>query len=184
MRFSSMDLVAMESNNSEDCVVRFATAEDIDSIRKLVLEHGTTEWSSFPEQDLENHLVKVASGAHHAILAFSGEMLVGMVSFAAGDFFQEYEPELAAHQLTGYIVEALVHPDFCRRGIATRLLLDAVETLVDDGVSRVYAKRHEQNTASEALLRKNGFQKIDVFSDVRRTTGSGRTVIERFRRPS
>ncbi len=169
-----------ESNNSEILVLRDGTPKDVDLIRQLVHKYGTTQWSSFPQEDLETHLIKISAGTHHALLAFSGNELVGMVSFASGEFYLKYEPEMSRHESTGYIVEALVHPDFTKRGIATRLLARAIETLTDAGVNSIYAKRHEQNKSSEALLRKNGFQVIDVYPDARRTSGTGRTVVEKF----
>jgi len=170
----------MEKDGLESISIRTATDIDVDEIRQLVLDHGSTQWSVFPREDLENHLVNIASGKDLALLAFSGSILAGMVSFTTGGFYTEYEPVTSEVVLTGYIVEALIHPDFARRGIGTRLLERAKVLLAGIGVSSIYAKRHEENRASAALMRKAGFKPVDVFPDPRRTSGSCRTVVERF----
>ena len=161
-------------------MIRSATPKDVDEIRRLVLDHGTTQWNHFPRDDLERHLVNIASGTDHALLALDGSVLVGMVSFSIGSFYSEYESVTAKKEPTGHIVEILIHPGFAKRGIGTHLLERAKAVLTENGVSSIYAKRHEENRASEALMRKTGFQLIDVFPDPRRTSGSCRTAIERF----
>lgn len=173
--------MSLETDRLENISIRSATPGDVDEIRRLVLDHGTTQWSLFPRKDLENHLVQIASGKDHALLAFDAGRLVGMVSFTMGSFYPEYEPVASRQKPAGYIVEALVHPDFAKHGIGTLLLERAKDVLARHGVSSIYAKRHEENKASAALLRKAGFQLIDVFPDPRRTSGSRKTAVERFR---
>ena len=168
-------------DRSDNILVRGATSKDVDEIRQLVLDHGSTPWNVFPREDLEKHLLNITSGKDQALLAFERNMLVGMVSFTTGNFYPEYEPVTPQTKPTGYIVEALIHPDFAERGIATRLLEHAKVVLAGYGVRSIYAKHHEENRASEALMRKTGFQLIDLFPDPRRTSGSRRTAIERFR---
>ena len=172
--------MSLETDSLENILIHIAARNDVDEIRRLVLDHGTTQWNFFPREDLEKHLANIASGTDHALLAFNGSTLVGMVSFTIGRFYSEYESVTSKLEPTGYIVEALIHSDFTERGIGTQLLERAKALLVENGVSSIYAKRHEENRASEALLRKTGFQLIDVFSDPRRTSGSCRTAIERF----
>lgn len=172
--------MSSETDGLENILVRGATPKDIDEIRRLVLDHGTTQWNVFPREDLENHLVKIASGTDQAVLAFDGNSLVGMVSFTMGSFYCEYEPVTSKQAPTGYIVEALIRSDFSRLGIGTRLLERAKAVLIGNGVRTIYAKRHEENRASEALMRKTGFKMIDVFHDPRRASGSCRTAIERY----
>lgn len=172
--------MSSETERLGNILICNATPQDVDALRQLVLDHGTTQWSSFPRADLEKHLVNIAAGTDHALLAFDGSMLVGMVSFTIGSFYSEYEPVTSRFEPTGYIVEALIHPTFAKRGIGTQLLERAKAVLGENGAKSIYARRHEENRASEALLRKTGFQVIDVFPDPRRTSGSCRTVIERF----
>lgn len=172
--------MSLESDRLENISIRDATPDDVDGIRLLVLDHGTTQWNYFPREDLEKHLAKIASGTDHAVLAFDGSLLVGMVSFTKGHFYPEYESVEPKQEPTGYIVEALIHSDYYRCGIATQMLERAKVLLAENGVRSIYAKRHEENRASEALLRKTGFKLIDVFPDPRRTSGSCRTAIERF----
>ncbi len=172
--------MSLETDRLENILIRSATPKDVDEIGRLVLDHGTTQWNVFPREDLENHLVNIASGTDHALLAFDGSTLVGMVSFTIGSFYSEYESVTSKQEPTGYIVEALIHSDVVKRGIGTQLLERATVVLTENGVSSIYAKRHEEDRASEALLRKTGFKLIDVLPDLRRTSGSCKTAIERF----
>ena len=172
--------MSLETDGLENILIRNATPKDVDEIRRLVLDHGSTPWNVFPREDLEKHLLNITSGTAHAQLAFDGNMLVGLVSFTIGSFYSEYESVTSKQEPAGYIVEALIHSDFAKRGIATRLLERAKVVLLESGVSSIYAKHHEENRASEALMRKTGFQLIDLFPDPRRTSGSCRTAIERF----
>jgi RimJ/RimL family protein N-acetyltransferase len=175
--------LSLETDKLENILIRGATPNDVDEIRRLVLDHGTTQpkdWNHFPREDLEKHLAKIASGTDYALLAFDGSLLVGMVSFTIGSFYPEYESVTSREEPKGYIVEALIHSDFAKHGIGTQLLERAKAVLTGKGVSSIYAKHHEENSPSEALLRKAGFRLIDVLPDPRRTSGSGRTAIERF----
>ncbi len=172
--------MSLKPDKLEDMMIRSATPDDVDEIRRIVLDHGQTQWNLFPRDDLEKHLVKIASGTDHAVIALDGSIIVGMVSFTIGSFYSEYESVTSKEEPTGYIVEALVRSDFGRRGIGTKLLERTKAVLTRKGVSSIYAKRHEENRSSEALMRKAGFQLIDVFIDPRRTSGSCRTAIERF----
>ena len=78
--------MSLEKDRLENILIRSATPEDVDEIRQLVLDHGSTPWNVFPRVDLENHLVNIASGKDQALLAFAGSMLVGMVSFTSRQF--------------------------------------------------------------------------------------------------
>lgn len=175
--------MSLETDRLENILIRTATPRDVDEIRRLIIDHGTTQpkdWNYFPREDLEKHLVKIASGIDNALLALDGTMLVGVVSFTIGSFYTEYQSVTSKQKPTGCIVEALIHSDFAKHGIGTQLLERAKTVLTGKGVSSIYAKRHEENRASEALLRKTGFQLIDLFPDPGRTSGSCRTAIERF----
>ncbi len=172
--------MSLETEMLNNILIRNGTPADIDEIRRLVIDYGTTQWNVFPREDLEKHLDSIASGKAYAQLAFDENRIVGMVSFTIGSFYVEYESEASKQEPTGYIVEALTHPDFAKCGIGTRLLERAKAELADKGVRSIYAKRHEENRASEALMRKTGFQMIDLFHDPRRTTGSCKTAIERY----
>ena len=109
--------MSSEKGKLGNILIRSATPKDVDEIRQLVLDHGTTQRSSFPREDLEKHLIRIAAGRDHALLAFDGRMLVGMVSFTMGSFYSEYESVTARQEPTGYIVEILVHSGFAGRGI-------------------------------------------------------------------
>ena len=62
-------------------------------------------------------LIAIARGSDVAWLLWLG--LVGMVSFTIGSFYSEYESVKSKQEPTGYVVEALIHSDFAKRGLGS-----------------------------------------------------------------
>lgn len=58
-----------------------------------------------------------------------------------------------------YLAEAIIHPKFRRRGIATALMEKAETDLKQEGASHAYAYVFEENDASNAMCTKNGYTK-------------------------
>lgn len=61
---------------------------------------------------------------------------------------------------TGYLVRIAVHPRAQGRGIATRLLADAVRYFQRHKVWRIVLNTHEENTRAQALYERFGFQRV------------------------
>ncbi|WP_406660324.1 GNAT family N-acetyltransferase [Methanolobus sp. ZRKC3] len=59
-----------------------------------------------------------------------------------------------------YLAEVIIHPDFRRRGIATELMNKAETELKRKGVSYTYCYVFEANDASNAMVVKNGYQRV------------------------
>lgn len=160
--------------------IRTATADDIPTLRDLILTHGPNPWNHIPRDGVEAHLDDIATRSVYAVVAVDDDELVGAATYLVGRPYARYESpqEMRPH---GSIVEVVVHRDHTGRGLGTRLLEAAKSELHSLGVSTVYIKRHEENGASGGMMRKAGFQLVEVFDDPIRTTGSRRTAIERFR---
>ena len=58
-----------------------------------------------------------------------------------------------------YMTEMMIHPEFRRKGIATKLLLEAEKRIREIGYSRIYCLIIEQNNASKALVEKHRYSK-------------------------
>ena len=58
-----------------------------------------------------------------------------------------------------YITEVMVHPEFRRKGIASKLLMEAEKRTREVGSGRIYCYIIEQNNASKALFEKLGYSK-------------------------
>ena len=160
---------------------RVATAQDIEELQQLLLEHGPNEWNYLPHDEVCSHLSGIATNETYAVVATDEDKIIGMVSYNLGDFYPEYESEVGKTKPRGYVAEAVVHRDYSGKGIGSNLLELAKSMLRQMGVDTIYIKRHEENRGSAGMMRKAGFEIVDVFADSIRTSGSGRTAVERFR---
>ncbi len=59
-----------------------------------------------------------------------------------------------------YLVEIMVHPDFRRKGIATKLVSEIEKNIREIGSTHIYCLIIEQNSASKALFEKLGYSKM------------------------
>jgi ribosomal protein S18 acetylase RimI-like enzyme len=80
--------------------------------------------------------------------AWAGSALVGLVATYHGD----------ANQTAAFITNVSVHPDFQRRGIARRLIADAVRTASDVGMVSVDLEVDPSSTPALELYAAIGFK--------------------------
>jgi ribosomal protein S18 acetylase RimI-like enzyme len=59
-----------------------------------------------------------------------------------------------------YIVEGMIHPDFRRKGIASKLVMEVERNVREIEPSHIYGLILEQNNASRALVEKLGYSNI------------------------
>ena len=86
-----------------------------------------------------------------------------------------------ANGIVRHVGEAVVHRAHRGRGLGSRLLTAAVERMRAMGLREIYIERHEDNEGSAGMMRKAGFEVIDVYDDPRRrVVGSGRTSVSRL----
>ncbi len=159
--------------------IRLAVADDIPALIAFLYEHGVNQWNHLPEGPIRAHLGKIATGAAHAVLVEDAGQLLGFVSFDLGTDMARYQPDDRKAALCGIIHEAVVHRDQAGRGLGSQLLSAAVERLAELGYREVYVGRHDENAASAGMMRKAGFDVIDVYDDPRRTCGNRKTAISR-----
>lgn len=171
----------MSGPNPEYESFRSATAEDIGTLKQLLLEHGPNEWNHLPLEEVSAHLDGIATGKTRAVLALDNRRVIAMVSFNIGDYYPQYEIDSAKAKQRGYIAEAVVDSGCTGKGLGTMLLEKAKTMLKEMGIETIYIKRHEENTGSAGMMRKAGFQIVDIFPDPIRISGSCRTAVERFR---
>jgi L-amino acid N-acyltransferase YncA len=158
---------------------RHAGPEDVDALFSFLYEHGVNEWNHLPEGPIRSHLQGIARGSTHAVLAEQDGQLVGFVSFELGVDMDRYQPPERKGKVHGIVHEAVVHQDSCGKGIGAMLLTAAAERIGELGCQEVYVGRHDENLASAGMMRKAGFEVIDVFDDPRRTYGNRKTAISR-----
>jgi L-amino acid N-acyltransferase YncA len=160
--------------------IRHAAANDIPALITFLYEHGANEWNHLPEGPIRVHLGKIATGEAYAVMAEDAGKLVGFVSFELGADMARYQPPDRQAAVHGIIHEAVVHRDHSGRGIGSQLLTAAVRRIEESGCREVYVGRHDENAASASMMRKAGFEIIDVLDDPRRTCGNRKTAISRF----
>lgn len=158
--------------------IRRARAQDIDGLCALIFAHGPNPWNHLPEAEVRAHLQAIADGSVQAVLAERGGELLGFVSYQRSRYFQRYQPAARSASEHGYICEAVIHLQMAGRGLGSRLLVQAVAHLAEEGVQDIYIDRHEENAASAGMMRKAGFVEIETYADpARRPHGSGRTTV-------
>ncbi len=159
--------------------IRQATATDIQSLFDFLYAHGVNPWNHLPEGPIRAHLDGIACDQTFAVLAERDGVLVGFVSFERGTSFARYQPPGREADVHGIVHEAVVHQELAGQGLGSKLLLAAANRLGDLGCREVYVGRHDENPGSAGMMRKAGFQIIDVFDDPRRTCGNRKTAISR-----
>ncbi|TWC28300.1 L-amino acid N-acyltransferase YncA [Pseudomonas sp. SJZ079] len=158
--------------------LRRAVAQDIAGMTELIFAHGVTPWNHLPRAEVTAHLQAIAEDSVQAVLAERDGKLLGFVSFELSRQFARYQPPQRREQVHAYICEAVIHRDMAGQGLGSRLLGEAVNCLVEQGVQDIYIDRHEENAASAGMMRKAGFVELDTFADpTRRPNGSGRTTL-------
>jgi L-amino acid N-acyltransferase YncA len=158
--------------------LRRGRADDIPALIELLFDHGANEWNHLPELPIRAHLNRIADDRARAVIAEEHGALVGFVSFELGTDMAEYQPPERRPSIHGIIHEAVVRRDRCGRGIGAQLLEAAVQWIAELGCREVYVGRHDENLGSAGMMRKAGFEVIDVYDDFsRRTAGNRRTAI-------
>lgn len=165
---------------SHEIAIRPAAAADIPALIAFLYEHGVNEWNHLPEGPITAHLNRIADGRTQAVLAERNGQLVGFVSSELGLDMARYQTEDRKTAIHGIIHEAVVHRDHCGKGLGAALLLAAVQRIGELGCREVYVGRHDENLGSAGMMRKAGFEVIDVFDDSRRTAGNRKTAISRL----
>lgn len=164
---------------SEAIAIRDAEADDVSALFDFLYEHGVNQWNHLPEGPIRTHLQGIAKGTTLAVIAEEAGRLVGFVSFELGTDMDCYQPDERKDAVHGIVHEAVVHRDHCGKGIGAQLLSAAVQRLGELGCREAYVGRHDENLASAGMMRKAGFEIIDVFDDSRRTCGNRKTAISR-----
>jgi len=153
---------------------------DVAALHRFFLEHGANEWNYLPSEELRAHLLKTQSGEVRCVCAYSAGKLLGVATYEVGNFYSWHRAAEELNTPVGYVAEVTVHKDQQKQGIGADLLRYALAALRAEGMTTVFAKRHEENLGSAGMLRKAGFQIVDTFPDPIRSTGSRCTSVERF----
>jgi L-amino acid N-acyltransferase YncA len=160
--------------------IRHATAADVPALCDFLFDHGVNEWNHLPKGPITAHLEGIATGQAHGVLAELENRLLGFVSFVLSHDMAQYQSPDRKSSLHGVIHEAVVDRSFCGQGLGSRLLTAAVERIAEMGCREIYVGRHDENAGSAGMMRKAGFEVIDVYDDfTRRTAGNRRTAISR-----
>lgn len=162
-------------------VTQAAVPAQIGEILTLIREHGPNPWNYLPERELTAHLAGIGRGRTQALVALADNEIVAVVTFEPSDAFHRYQPAGREIAWQGHVGEAVVHRGHRGHGLGSQLLAQAVERMRAMGLREIYIERHEDNEGSAGMMRKAGFEVIDVYDDPRRrVAGSGRTSVSRW----
>jgi L-amino acid N-acyltransferase YncA len=160
-------------------MVRAARSADLPAIQNLIFEHGRNEWNYLPEVEVKEHLANIERGTVQGVVAEENGEITGIMTYETGIFYPEYEP--SPDTLHGYIAEGVVHRDLVGRGVGMAMMQAVLDAFKEQGIRRIYAKRHEENPFSGRLLEKAGFEEVATFYDPEvRPHGSRRTTVCRY----
>jgi ribosomal protein S18 acetylase RimI-like enzyme len=123
----------------QDCLVRQATADDIDDLVTVDWSAFDLLWRNGPET-IRQFLQQMP----HFLVAQDGDRVLG---FVCG----------TEQGKVGHIVRLAVHPDAQRRGIGTRLLRDILAHMSEHGVRALTLNTQKDNHVSQAFYRQLGF---------------------------
>jgi L-amino acid N-acyltransferase YncA len=178
---NQQNLQKMTTNKPQlDYQIREATANDIEPIQKLMLEHGPNQWNYLPEQNVREHIENIRNNKVFAVIAEIKGKIIGVVTFEIGKHYPQYQPKDRENEDHGYIAEAVVDKNYTGHRIGPALLQEAIKQLATRGIREIYAKRHEENRPSARMMEQAGMETIDTFPDEIRTTGSQRTAVCRI----
>jgi ribosomal protein S18 acetylase RimI-like enzyme len=167
---------------SEALVFAPARTIDLPLMSGLIFDHGPNVWNWLPAEGVRAHLQDIGDGHAHAVLAWQGHALVGLASYCLTHRFCRYQTHQRADAEHGYVCEVVVAPHCAGRGLGSELLQKVNAALAVMGIREVYIDRHEENRASQGMMRKAGFEVIDTFAEpARRPYGSGRTTVCRIK---
>lgn len=159
-----------------------ARATDLPLMSGLIFDHGPNSWNWLPVEGVQAHLQDIRDGRAHAVLAWQGQALVGLATYCLTRHFCRYQAPERSDAEHGYVCEVVVAPQCAGRGLGSELLHQVNSALAVMGIREVYVDRHEENRASQGMMRKAGFEEIDTFAEpARRPYGSGRTTVCRIK---
>jgi GNAT superfamily N-acetyltransferase len=119
------------------------TANDYDAVLQLWKEAGLSIRAS-GRDSREQFAAQLASSIQTVIGARDGDRLVGVV--------------VTTHDgRKGWINRLAVHPDYRRQGLGRRLISEAEQTLLDQGMRIIAALIENGNTASLTLFEQVGY---------------------------
>ncbi|MHB0877538.1 MAG: GNAT family N-acetyltransferase [Anaerolineae bacterium] len=129
----------ISSLGCQDCLIRQATADDIDDLVAVDWSAFAPLWRNGPET-IRQFLQQMP----HFLVASSGDKVLG---FICGTEYGK----------VGHIVRLAVHPEAQRRGVGTRLLRDTLAHMSEHGVRTLTLNTQKDNLASQAFYRCLGF---------------------------
>nr|QNO44135.1 acetyltransferase YpeA [Methanosarcinales archaeon ANME-2c ERB4]QNO50306.1 acetyltransferase YpeA [Methanosarcinales archaeon ANME-2c ERB4] len=91
------------------------------------------------------------------LIAEEGGKVVGWVGWAV-----KHDP-IQEEQYV-YLAEVIVHPEYQRRGIATKLVMEAEKNARKTGSDHIYCYIFEPNDVSQALFGKLGYSNMGEFN--------------------
>jgi len=157
---------------------RLAEVNELDDLKSFLFEHATNPWNHLPAEGVDSEFSLVAQQQASALVAVEGNQSVGLVIFYHPSVLPSKYHQYANGNNAIYIAEAVVHRNYGRQGIGTRLLTLVIERAPSLGASMLIVDRHEQNVASAGMMSKAGFIELCTFVDEpRRNYGSKKTTI-------
>jgi len=147
-------------------------------MKELLLSEGSNQWNYITDDSIEHQFNLISDGKAFAVLA-EERVIVGFAILIIGDACPSKLGRYYSLSEIAYISDVVVASNQSGNGLGSKLLKEAVRMAYKEGCSKVYIERHEENLASAGMMRKAGFELVEIFYDPeKRTCGSRNTVVE------
>lgn len=157
---------------------RKALLAEIPVLKALLWEFGPNEWNYLTHQGVDEEFALVESGHAQAFIALSDSIIIGFAVLIDGTHSPNYLEKYARMTDVKFVGDVVVSSLHAGKGIATRLLKECITEAKNTGANSLFIERHEENRASAGMMRKAGFNILDVFHDPeKRFSGSRNSVI-------
>jgi len=141
-----------------DLVIREGTAEELDLIKDLWLDHYQSQKLNItlPPDAFEQWLVSMKPAYGRFTINFVAAAGGKIVGFLAGRV--RTMPSYFGGGLCGYLTEICVEPEYRRHGVARKLLLTSFDWYKQHGIRRVESSVMLENHASQKMAMSVGLK--------------------------
>ena len=146
-------------------------------MKELLLRDGINEWNYITEESISYQFQLIRDGKASAILAESDEIIGFAILIHENSCLSKFKKYGDVSSIA-YINDVVVNKNHSGKGIGSKLLSRCIAVADHQKCTTVYIERHEENLASDGMMKKAGFQIVETFFDPKkRFTGSKNTSI-------
>ncbi len=150
---------------------------DYAKIKALLLGEGANEWNYIPEEGID-HQIELLKQHMASVALLENQEIQGFSIMLCGDACRGALKKYDDLDRITFIADVVVSRIVSGQGLGTQLLFESLRVAKEKGFETVYIERHEENLASAGMMRKAGFELVDIYDDpAKRSSGSRRSAL-------